>query len=138
MIKHPFLNAKYEPTVRNIIGVFDIYDREHTLGLELERYDVNVASDRKFLAKKYIAESHDYLSCRHKFILVAALESALQDNSYDFRILLEHDPESTNCFPAYWDEMENPRAFFEDIYSVLKEEWKDELQEASLEDQSIW
>ncbi|RON01135.1 hypothetical protein [Pseudomonas brassicacearum] len=138
MIKHPFLDIKYQPTVRGLIGAFDIYDREETLGLELEKYDVNVAGDRKALAKKYVAGNYDYLSYRHKFLLVAVLKSALRDGSYDFQSLLEHDCESTNRFPDYWDEMENPRAFFEDIYSVLSDEWKDELLKASLEDQSTW
>ncbi|RON10680.1 hypothetical protein BK659_03980 [Pseudomonas brassicacearum] len=138
MIKHPFIDVEYQPTVRGIIGVFDIYDREHTLGLELEKYNVNISADRRVLTKKYIVESYDYLSYRHKFLLVAVLDAALQDESYDFQALLEHDCESTNRFPDYWDVMENPRAFFEDIYSVLSDEWKDELLKASLEDQSTW
>jgi hypothetical protein len=138
MIKHPFVDVEYRPTVRGIIGVFDIYDREETLGVELEKFDMDNASDRKALAKKYIAIGNDYLSYRHKFLLVAVLETALNNESYDFQALLEHDCESTNLFPDGWDEMKSPRAFFEDIYSVLSDEWKDQLLKASLEGQSTW
>ncbi|WP_095196855.1 hypothetical protein [Pseudomonas sp. Irchel 3A7] len=138
MIKDPFLDEEYVPTVREIIGCFDIYDREETLGCELEKYNINDSGDRKALAKKYIAEQSNYLTYRHKFLLVSTLEAALKDEYYDFQALLEHDCESTNCFPGYWDEMNDPRAFFYDIYSVLIDEWKDELLKASFEDQSTW
>lgn len=138
MIKDSYLDQPYSPTVRGLLGDFDIYDREHTLGLELEKYDINCSADRRMLAKNYILVSYDFLSYKHKFLLVAVLGSALQDESYNFRTLLEHDCESTNLFPSGWDEMKNPRAFFEDIYSVLSDEWKGELLRASLEDQSTW
>lgn len=138
MIKDPYLDQPYAPTVRELIGDFDIYDREHTLGLELEKYDINLSADRRMLARNYILVSYDFLSYRHKFLLVAVLKSALQDEFYDFKVLLEHDCESTNLFPGGWDEMKSPRAFFEDIYSVLSDEWKGQLLKASLEDQSTW
>jgi hypothetical protein len=138
MIKDPYLDEPYAPTVRELIGDFDIYDREHTLGLELDKYDINLSADRRMLARNYILVSYDFLSYRHKFLLVAVLKSALQDESYDFKVLLEHDCESTNLFPGGWGEMKSPRAFFEDIYGVLSDEWKDQLLKASLEDQSTW
>ena len=138
MIKDPYLDQPYAPTVRELIGDFDIYDREHTLGLELDKYDINLSADRRMLARNYILVSYDFLSYRHKFLLVAVLKSALKDEFYDFKALLEHDCESTNLFPGGWDEMKNPRAFFEDIYSVLSDEWKGQLLKASLEDQSTW
>jgi hypothetical protein len=34
--------------------------------------------------------------------------------------------------------MENTRVFFEDIYRLATIEWKEDLQKASLEDQSTW
>ncbi|WP_317845957.1 hypothetical protein [Pseudomonas veronii] len=39
-----------------------------------------------------------------------------------------------------WDETEiaDPRGFFADIYRLANEVWKDDLQKASLEDQSTW
>lgn len=138
MIKHPFLDIEYKPTVRGIIGAFDIYDREHTLGIELEKYDMNNASDRKELAKNYIADNSDYLSYRHKFLLVATLQAALLDKSFDFKALLEHDCQSTSSFPTNWEKMKTPREFFDDIYSVLVDEWNDQLIAAGLEDRSVW
>ncbi|MDI2594691.1 hypothetical protein POF45_25145 [Pseudomonas sp. 681] len=138
MIKHPFLDIEYKPSVRELIGVFDVYDREETLGEELDAYDINQSADRKGLAEKYIVGTNDYLSYRHKFILVNALYLALQDREYDFQALLEHDCESTNRFPDCWDEMDEPRKFFEDIYEVLSAAWNDELKKANLEDRAAW
>jgi hypothetical protein len=39
-----------------------------------------------------------------------------------------------------WDETEinNARGFFEDIYRLASEEWREDLHKASLEDQSVW
>jgi hypothetical protein len=34
--------------------------------------------------------------------------------------------------------MDNPRGFFEDIYRLMQESWKDDLQKASLEDLATW
>jgi hypothetical protein len=71
-------------------------------------------------------------------LIYKSLEEALQDEKYDFQSLLAYDPEEYSSFPCGWDEMENTRAFFEEIFRLATVEWKEDLQKASLEDQSTW
>jgi hypothetical protein len=66
------------------------------------------------------------------------LEEALRDKNYDFQSLMKYDPEAYSSFPDGWDEMENTRAFFEDILRLATVEWNDDLQKAAREDQSTW
>ena len=37
-----------------------------------------------------------------------------------------------------WNEMKDPKAFFEDVYVKLSEAWVDDLYKASQEDFSTW
>jgi len=71
-------------------------------------------------------------------LIYKSLEKALQDGKYDFQSLLAYHPEAYSSFPDGWDEMENTRAFFEDIFRLATIEWRDDLHKASLEDQSTW
>ncbi|PKH23925.1 hypothetical protein BI292_13710 [Pseudomonas sp. 43NM1] len=126
----------YIPTPSYFLGCFDIYDREDTLGQELEKFDPNDPADREELILKYcLVKNRTY---RHRFLLYKCLEKALQDKSYDFQSLFKYDPEAYSTFPCGWDEMENTRVFFEDIYRLATVEWREELRKASLEDQTTW
>jgi hypothetical protein len=126
----------YIPTPSYFLGCFDIYDREHTLGEELEKFNPNDPADREELILKYcLVRNRTY---RHRFLFYKCLEEALQDKSYNFQALFKYDPEAYSSFPYGWDEMENTRAFFEDIYRLATIEWKEDLRKASLEDQSTW
>ena len=49
---HPFLNIPYQPKLRYLLGPFDIYDLEETLGKESAEYDINLDSNREQLIKK--------------------------------------------------------------------------------------
>ncbi len=136
MLIDPGTEQPYVPTPSYFLGCFDIYDREETLGEELEQFDPNNPADREELILKYcLTRKRSY---RHRFLLYKCLEEALQDEAYDFKSLLAYDPEAYSSFPYGWDEMENTRAFFEDIFRLATLEWKDDLQKASLEDQSTW
>ena len=136
MLIDPGTEQPYVPTPSYFLGCFDIYDREETLGEELEQFDPNNPADREELILKYcLTRKRSY---RHRFLLYKCLEEALQDAAYDFKSLLAYDPEAYSSFPCGWDEMENTRAFFEDIFRLATLEWKDDLQKASLEDQSTW
>jgi hypothetical protein len=57
---------------------------------------------------------------------------------FDFSQQFESDYDEN--ISMAWDETEidNPRVFFEDIYRIALEEWKDDLYKANLEDQSTW
>ncbi|WP_448106089.1 hypothetical protein [Pseudomonas azerbaijanoccidentalis] len=136
MLIDPGAEEPYFPMLSYFLGCFDIYDREETLGGELEKYDPNDPADRETLILKYcLPRKRTY---RQRFLLYKCLEEALQDDNYDFQSLLKYDPEAYSSFPDGWDEMENTRVFFEDIYRLAIVVWKDDLQKASLEDQSMW
>ncbi|MHC8356165.1 hypothetical protein ACYZTL_13265 [Pseudomonas sp. LB3P81] len=126
----------YLPTPAFFLGGVDIYDREETLGEALEKLDPNDPADREEIILKYCLPTRK--SYRHKFLIFKSLEEALQDEKYDFQSLLAYDPEEYSSFPCGWDEMENTRVFFEDIFRLATVEWKEDLQKASLEDQSTW
>jgi len=79
-----------------------------------------------------------YLPYRHRYVLITMLKEALSASDFDFSKEFESDYDE--YITMAWDETEidNPRGFFEDIYRLANEEWKDDLQKASLEDQSAW
>ena len=136
MFIDPGTGQPYIPTPSYFLGCFDIYDREETLGEELEGFDPNDPTDREELILKYcLPRKRSY---RQRFLLYKCLEEALQDRNYDFQSLLKYDPEAYSSFPDGWDEMKNTRAFFEDIFRLATVVWEDDLQKASLEDQSTW
>lgn len=136
MIIDPGTEQPYIPTPSYFLGCFDIYDREETLGEELEKYDPNDPADREELILKYcLSRKRSY---RHRYLLYKCLGESLQDKNYDFQALLEHDPEEYSSLPDGWDEMNCPRSFFEEIFRLAAIEWKEDIHRASLEDQSTW
>ncbi len=138
MLKHPFLDIPYEPKLRYFLGPFDIYDREESIGEDLSNYNVNLATDRERLIKKYIIDKSSDLSYRHRKVLCDNLGKALNDETYNFSQELSLAPGYYCTLPWGWANMDNPRGFFEDIYRLTNEWWKDDLQKASCEDQSTW
>lgn len=48
----------YRPTSAYFLGGFDIYDREETLGTELETYNLEDPKDRIELIEKYCLNRH--------------------------------------------------------------------------------
>lgn len=136
MFVDPDTQQPYIPTPSCFLGCFDIYDREETLGEELEKFNPNDPSDREELILKYcLVRNRTY---RHRFLLCKCLEKALENKNYDFQSLFKYDPEAHSSFPCGWDEMENTRDFFEDIYRWATIEWKEDLLKASLEDAASW
>ena len=138
MLRNPFIDEEFVPDPTWFIGVFNVYDREETLGLELDCYDPNDKNDRKELIKKYSLDL-DCLSYRHKFVLVESLADRLINENYDFQKLFEIDEDAASSWPRdEWYELENPREFFQDVYKLAKEIWKTDLLKASAEDRSTW
>ncbi len=138
MLKHPFLNIPYKPKLQYLLSGFDIYDREESLGEALSNYNINSPTDREELIKNYITDRSTDLNYRHRKSLIDILSSALNYDAYDFSEILSQYPESHCALPYGWDTMENPRGFFEDIFRIMNKEWKNDLEKASLEDQSTW
>lgn len=138
MLKNPFLNEPFDPSLKWFIGVFDVYDQEQELGLDLEKYNPNKKVDREILIKTH-ALNLSYLSYRHKYALIKALESSLNDESYDFQSLFDINEGEAAAWPREeWYNLENPKGFLADVYKLAQISWKDDLQRASLEDQSTW
>lgn len=138
MLMHPFVDAPYEPKLSYVLGGISIYDREETLGEALWVYNPNNKNEREEVIKKFIIPDFDYLTYKHRFLVFKMLEAVLQQADFDFSTQFESDYEDPRILA--WDEteIENPRGFFEDIYRLASEEWKDDLHQASLEDQSAW
>jgi len=138
MLMHPYLDVPYRPRLSHFLGGFDTYDREESLGEELAAYDPEDPSDRSILISRYVIKRFSKLSYRHKFVLFAVLGDALEESGDVFQKVLEHDPFSHSLLPDSWDEMSDPKAFFEGMYFQLSEAWMDELYKASQEDSSTW
>ncbi|MCU1763672.1 hypothetical protein NTD84_28660 [Pseudomonas sp. 14P_8.1_Bac3] len=138
MLMHPYLDIPYSPRLEHFLGGFDIYDLEDSLGVELSKYDPECPYDRGFLISRYIVKRFAALSYRHKFVLFFVLVEALDGDPKVFSDVLEHDPISPSLLPLGWDEMNDPKAFFEDVYVKLSEAWAEDLYKASQEDFSTW
>ncbi|WP_210639988.1 hypothetical protein [Pseudomonas sp. Tri1] len=138
MLTHPFVNEPYEPKLSGVLAGISIYDREETLGEALWEYNPNKQSEREEIIKKFILPSYDYLTYRHRFLVFKMLEGFLLKVGFDFSTQFESDYDDPRILA--WDETEidDPRGFFEDIYKLASEEWKEDLKKAALEDQSTW
>lgn len=138
MLKWPMYDLPFEPTLLYWLGGISIFDREETLGEALWVYNPNDSGDRERIIRKFILGRFEHLPYRHRFLMFKILEDALVQSNFDFSTQFESDYE-TNTSMA-WDETEidDHRGFFEDIYKLAGEEWKSDLQKASLEDQSSW
>jgi hypothetical protein len=134
----PKFNAPFEPTIFYWLGGISIFDREETLGASLWVYNPNSNDDREQIIRGFILRRFDNLTYRHRFSLFGILEEILALPEFDFSALFESDYDANTCMA--WDEteIENPRGFFEDIYRLAAEEWKDDLKKAGEEDQSTW
>jgi hypothetical protein len=121
-----------------VLSGISIYDREETLGQALWIYDPNKYEERQEIIRKFIVPEFDYLTYRHRYLLYKLLESHLQDADFDFSEEFESDYDDPRMLA--WDETEiiDSRGFFEHIYEVVSESWKDDLLRASLEDLTQW
>lgn len=138
MLMWPKYNTPFKPTLFYWLGGISIFDREETLGAMLWLYDPNNQSDREEIIKKYILSRFDYLTYRHRFVLFSILQDAFKLPDFNFSIFFESDDDE-NYYLA-WDETEivDHRLFFEDIRRLAGVKWKNDLEQAGLEDQRDW
>ncbi|WLG26345.1 hypothetical protein [Pseudomonas lurida] len=139
MLFHPSSeHIPFDASLSYFVGIFDIYDREETKGKALARFNPNKNRDREALILEYCLDPFNKLSYRHRYKLIENLLNALNTEAFNFHSYFEDDPESYSKMA--WDETEitDPRGFFAEIYRLANEVWKDDLQKASLEDQSTW
>ncbi|WP_226500391.1 hypothetical protein [Pseudomonas sp. MWU16-30322] len=138
MLKDPFLKKHFEPSLTWFIGMFDVYDREETRGVELGVYNPDDPVDREILVRKYCLDL-PYLSYRHKYVLFEFLERVLKDSNYDFQSPFEIDECEAISWPREeWYSLSDPRSFFQSIYQLAQEVWKEDLLKASGEDKTTW
>jgi len=132
------MNTPYSPNISHILGALSIYDLEETAEKELRKHDPNNQKDREEIIVSFILKDLMYLSYRHRFVLMSALRDALDNHDFDFSKEFKSDYDE--YITMAWDETEiaDPRGFFADIYRLANEVWRDDLQKASLEDQSTW
>ena len=138
MLMWPKYNLPFDPTLSYWLGGIATFDREETLGEALKIYNPNKLKDRESVIKKFILPRFSDFTYRHRFLLFKILENSLSKPEFNFSYEFESDFDNNECIA--WDETEidDPRGFFEDIYRLASEEWKDDLQKASSEDPSDW
>ena len=140
MLKAPLTELPFEPTVDSFLAGIDTEYKDENFKSSLLKLDPNNPSDRRLIIENYIIKDQEYLTYRHKLLLVKELEKALGDPNYDFAQSFEYDYESDEPSSSPWpaDEIITPRSFFEDILSTANEIWKSDLNKAATEDQSTW
>jgi hypothetical protein len=138
MLKWPMFDLPFEPLLSYWLGGISTYDIEETLGVALSAYNPNDEADREIVIRRFILTRFDDLTYRHRFLMVKLLETALKLPEFDFFGQFESNYDENTC--VAWDEtqIDDARGFFEDIYRLASEEWKNDIQKASLEDQSGW
>lgn len=118
----------FKPSISDFIGNLDIYDREETLGVYLDRFDPNNRGDVCNLLKEtfFHGPSTSGLSISHKEFLVELLINALRDPGFDFCKPFDTDDGNCDTFtlPFSW-EIKKPRMFFEEAYRIALSEWHD-------------
>ena len=138
MLMHPFTKLAYEPRLSYVLSGLSVYDREETIGEALWVYDPNKHNDRQEIIKNFIIPEFDYLTYRHRFLIYKILESHLLDVNFDFSSQFESDYDDPRILAWNETEIADHRGFFEDIYKIVSESWRDDLLRASLEDQNEW
>lgn len=138
MLMYLDTDTPYNPDIYYFLSGFDVYDDDDgSFENELNKYDPNNDGGREFLIKNYIINRYNGLPYKHKFILVNLLDKTLKKSNFDFNYVFEHYADDYSTLPWDWD-IKDPRGFFEDIYKIAKESWKNELYKASLEDPNAW
>lgn len=139
MLFHPHSShIPFDASLNYFVGVFDIYDQEEIKGVELSKYDPNSPKDREKLIITYCLDPEEQLSYRHRYKLMDALKCSLNIKSFNFHVFFEDNHDEYINMAWNEDEIDDPREFFEEIYRLASDKWKDDLHKASLEDPSTW
>jgi hypothetical protein len=126
-LNHPQSNIQFKATPAFFIGPFDVYDREESIGRDLNTYDPNdpVQLQRLFDVYFFPSWTENGATVAHKRALAEALIAALRDPHYNFADLLKDDSDHFSL-PSTW-EFRDPRQFFYGAYLALVFHWSDEL-----------
>ncbi len=138
MLYDPFIDEQFKPDLMWFIGVFNVYDQEETYGAELVIYNPNNETDRKILITNYCLDL-EYLTYRHKTILIEYLATKLSSYDFDFQIPFDIEDSDASSWPrSEWYNLDSPRSFFQEVYNLAQTIWKNDLLQANLEDRSSW
>jgi hypothetical protein len=140
MLTAPLTELPYKPTIDSLLAGIDTEYKDDIFKKGLLLLNPNDQADRKNIIKNYIIKHQEYLSYRHKFLLIKELEKALANRSFDFAASFEYDYEVDEPSASPWlsSEIHTPRTFFEDIFTIANDVWGAEISMAATEDQSTW
>ncbi|MFZ6874238.1 hypothetical protein ACO0LF_19445 [Undibacterium sp. Di27W] len=133
-LKHVNSSADFIVEPKDFLNCFDAYDREETLGEELNQFDPNEQGQLEELFERYFfCGGILALTPAHKIELVRVLKDALHNKDFDFSGIFQpdHDAAETIYLPSAW-RIDDPRAFFENIYGIVVERWKEDLISANI------
>jgi len=130
-LKYPGSDVPFVVGPAYFLGDFDVYDREETLGVRLDKFNPNNKSHLRLALDEYFFNGARVanLSPAHKIELIRALAHALAEDSFNFSTLVtdDWDPDDYFTLPDSWI-IEEPRSFFVDIYDIAIERWKNDLE----------
>lgn len=133
-LKHLDSDVDFIVTPAAFLGVFDIYDREETLGCYLDQFNPNDPKQlEKLLEERFFNDKRILrYTVNHKIEMMTVLIKALNNKNFDFAPLLVSDPDNsfdTFTLPHSW-EFNRPRFYFEEIYRLALKNWGYDLIEA--------
>jgi hypothetical protein len=131
-LHHPRSTVPFVPSPRFVLGPFDIYDREETLGALLDPWDPNDPMQLETLLDlhffPWIAEDHGY-TVAHRSALVASVQGALADPNFDYPSLLKPPPDQPEfSLPPSWSLLD-PKRFLAAAYEILLKRWGEEFEQ---------
>ena len=112
----------FNPSPAYLVGPFDVYDREETLGRELGVYDPNRPDHLHELLERYVFPRWEMIgfTANHRNAIKASIGAALSDPNHDFsRYLQDHDGV---CLPATW-RIKDSRQFFLNAHAAVCRRW---------------
>ena len=122
---HPGTNIVFNITPSYLLGVFNVYDREDDLEIELNKLDPNKENELDNLIKEYFVESAQLnsLTTEHKKRILEVIKVLLNEPSHDFSQYFIDDDESCFYLPSEWN-IKRPRDFYTKAYEILSSEWR--------------
>lgn len=140
MLNAPFTELPYKPTVNSFLAGIDTEYKDDKFRCDLLKLDPNNQKDRVNIIRRFIIKDLEYLTYRHKFILIEKLRTALGDKAFDFASYFDYDYEANEPSSSPWSstEIHTPRSFFEDIFEVVSDAWGADLSKAASEDPATW
>lgn len=129
-LNFPNSDVEFTASPALFLGPFDVYDREDSLGQDLNAYDPNDPAQLRQLLDVYFfpAWAVNVVTVAHKLAIASSLTAALQEPNYNFSSFFEND-DGYFSLPSAWD-IRDPRQFFYGVFLALIAHWGEELRAA--------